>query len=76
MLVYNIVLNRTLKKFWIAEPKYSEKLNDIVSQFEGKFDITYYPSSNIKEDIIVEEHRGYKKSHHYLDWDLKQEGVV
>lgn len=71
MLVHNIVVNTTLKEYWIAEPKYTEQLDDIIERFCGKFDITYYPSLNINEDIKIEEFRGNKKTDHYLDWDLK-----
>ncbi len=71
MPVYNIVVNTTLKEYWIAEPKYTKQLDSIVDRFRGKFYITYYPSSNVDEDIKTEKYRGYKKADHYLDWDLK-----
>ena len=71
MPTYNVVVNTTLKEYWIAEPKYSKQLDSIIERFHGKFKIIYYPTSNVVEDINTEQYRGYTKADHYLDWDLK-----
>ena len=72
MIIYNIILNKTRKEFWVAEPKYTNRIAEIVAALETKYEVSYYPTSQeqLEADVVIENQRGYKKADHYLDWDL------
>lgn len=70
---YYIVLNHTKMQYWLAEPKYAEKIEKIKNQLSAVAEISYYATSvESKEiDVEAEENKGFTKASHYNDWYMK-----
>ena len=71
-MTINVVLNDARKEYWVADQKYSSKINYYINQLQtiyGEDCIRSYPTDldHLNEDIKTDIHRGYAESH-YSDW--------
>ena len=69
---FNIVRNLATKEFWVAEPKYENRINDIVEKLKSSYGdklIFHYQTSakELENDIRFEEQQKGLKRKHFTD---------